>query len=181
MELDQNSNKSYGAQFEKVICSELTKILKKEIDTWDEFYLLKEKETLLEVAICQLVFNNENIIKLLAQRGDAIKANNSHKLCDLNKKIQKIKSDSNINQELYRPNCAYITFMNRLDREFALKCANEYSKKKRSERPKLLNHHIILNEPKNASDVQWENIGKDRNLIFWQTIIAFCCYLFLFI
>lgn len=75
---DKDSIDSYGTQFEKVISSELTKLLKKEIDTWDEFYLLKEKKTLLEVAMCQLIFNNENIIKLLAQRGNAIKANNSH-------------------------------------------------------------------------------------------------------
>lgn len=71
--------------------SELTALLKKEIDTWEEFYLLKEKDTLLEVAMCQLVFNNENIIKLLGQRGNAIKANDSEKLCHLNKKIQDIK------------------------------------------------------------------------------------------
>ena len=64
----------------------------KEIDTWEEIKLIKEnKDEMFEIAICQLVFNNESVLELLVKRGGLIKAGNHKELDKINKKIQKLK------------------------------------------------------------------------------------------
>ena len=60
----------------------------KEIDTWEEIKLIKEnKDEMFEIAICQLVFNNESVLELLVRRGSLIKAGNHKELDKINKKI----------------------------------------------------------------------------------------------
>ena len=93
------------------------------INEWNETGAEKkdiEDASAFEIAVCQLVFNNEKVLQLLVNRGYIMKKGDHVALDEINKKIQKIKNDKD-SINLIRPNCVFITFLNREDKEFALK------------------------------------------------------------
>ena len=82
-----DGGKSYGHQFEEKICLQIRELL---INEWNQTEDEKKNisdPTSFEIAICQLVFNNEKVLKLLVDRGTLMKKGDHIGLDKINKKI----------------------------------------------------------------------------------------------
>ena len=120
----------------------MQKILKNEMATWNDYSLwmyacgqTKLSKDLFKVALCELHCNNNKLIELLSERGQYMKKKNIAKVEYCNQKIDftmKLLRD-----DLVRPNCAFVTFMNKKDRDFAIKCQKKFENIAGRRRPKF--------------------------------------------
>ena len=81
---------------------------------------------------------------------------------------------------LIRPHTAFVTFLKREDKDFAIQVGDKIKTMSKKYRPKLFGRNVKLEEPKNPSDYCWENMGNRKRLVRWKEIIATIGFLILF-
>mmetsp|Transcript_19443 Transcript_19443/g.29889 ORF Transcript_19443/g.29889 Transcript_19443/m.29889 type:complete len:176 (+) Transcript_19443:1414-1941(+) len=152
---------------------------------------------MFKIDLCQFVFNNASLIRLLKKRGKIIRGGNPQKLDEINKEIQTIKKEPKTQRKFSRPCAAFITFdkihgAKTVSKYFKEVMKQEKSTKKKSKKdvfrsqnfeedddseeeeaelPTLLGGPIKLKKTCNPSDYLYENMQQPRwvymKKVFW--------------
>lgn len=111
-----------------------------------------DKEALkgYKVADIHFAFHNAKLVKLLFERGEAIKDIDRERRAEIEEKMNKdIFRNLGEVQKLNKISSAFITFSETRAQEKALRMERHECK--------LLHHHISFTEPPEPTNVQWEN------------------------
>ena len=73
-------------------------------------YIKTKDSELFEIALIKFAFTNSLLIRVLQERGTAIREHNQTKLVKCNNQIQELLNNEDRLNELRRPCSAYITF-----------------------------------------------------------------------
>ena len=116
------------------------------------------------IEICQLCFSFDcrDVIKLLSQRGDALKSGQVEKAREIEEKLKDIKDDAY--EKMGRPKSAFVIFNQEEAAQRALRVQNKEIL--------FYNKSLKFKQPPEPSDIIWENRNISNTTKLIRTIIV---------
>ena len=119
----ENKDVSYGMQFQEKVKEQLIKGLENQYEKKNG--PVEGQVGFFDVALCQMSYNNNELIEYLTKRGDAIREDDSKAIKKSNQKISNWAKYASADDDVKQPQRAYITFKTLKAAKFAQELADE--------------------------------------------------------